>query len=340
MDMEFDALLIVGFGGPQGPDDVIPFLQNTVRGRAVPEERLLEVAQHYARYGGVSPINAQLRALAEAVSDRLKADGADLPVYLGNRNWHPYLADTVSQMREHGVNHALAFFTSPYSSYSSCRQYLDDIERARNQVGTGAPQISRLRHYFNHPGFIEPMADQVRSALGRIDVARRESAALVFTAHSIPTAMASGCDYQRQLEESCRLITELAWPGADWNLVWQSRSGSPRIPWLEPQIDDELRRLAVAGVRDVIVVPVGFISDHIEVLFDLDVEAAQVAAELGLTMVRCPTVGTAAGFVQMVQELVRERSDGAAPRWLGSLGPRPVPCAAGCCPADTASGPG
>src|ERR671917_702826 len=298
MNQNYDALLVVSFGGPEGMEDVMPFLANVLRGRDVPEARMREVAHHYELFGGVSPINEQNRRLIAALERELEERGPRLPVYWGNRNWHPMLADTLRRMRDDGVKNALAFVTSAYSSYSGCRQYREDIERAREAVGDGAPRVEKLRAFYNHPGFVRPNVENLRAALGQIPEGRRASERVAFTAHSIPSAMAAGCDYERQLLETSRLVAEGA-GAARWRLVFQSRSGPPTQPWLEPDICDHLRELKRAGARDVVVAPVGFISDHMEVLYDLDTEARQVSAELGLNFVRAGTVGTHPAFVSM-----------------------------------------
>jgi protoporphyrin/coproporphyrin ferrochelatase len=330
----YDAILIVSFGGPEGPDDVIPFLENVLRGRNVPRQRLLEVAEHYGHFGGVSPINAQNRALVSTLQNELKQHGPKLPVYLGNRNWHPFLADILRQMRDGGVRRALGFFTSAYSSYSGCRQYLENIAAAQREVGDKAPEVHKLRAYFNHPGFIEPMIEHVREALTEIpaDNNRSQFPHLVFTAHSIPTAMANNCRYESQLLDACQSVASGA-GCSKWRLVYQSRSGSPSQPWLEPDVNDYLRELATKNVRDVVVVPIGFISDHIEVLYDLDFEAKNTAQELGINMVRAGTVGVHPRFVQMIRELVVERITASPERTVvGKLGPSHV-CQADCCPS-------
>src|SRR5688572_17406898 len=272
---KYDAFLLVSFGGPESREDVLPFLENVLRGRNVPRERMLEVAEHYYHFDGVSPINAQNRALIEALRGEFAAAGVDLPIYWGNRNWHPLLPDTVGQMRDDGVRRALAFFTSAFSSYSGCRQYRENVTAAREAVGQGAPEIEKLRSFFNHPGFLEPMAEQVGQALGEIPADRREAAHIVFTAHSIPSTMAAGCRYEAQLHEASRLVAQTC-NHPRFDVVYQSRSGPPTQPWLGPDVGDHLRQLASQGVRDVVVVPIGFISDHMEVLFDLDYEAKHV----------------------------------------------------------------
>ena len=326
-----DAVLLVSFGGPEGPGDVIPFLENVLRGRNVPRERMLEVAEHYQHFGGVSPINEQNRALLVALVEELNRHGPQLPVYWGNRNWHPLLVDAVRQMAEDGVRRALALVTSAYSSYSSCRQYLENIEEARRQVGSSAPRIDKVRAFFNHPGFIEPMIERVQEALGEIPLERRGQAALVFTAHSIPTAMAETSRYVPQLREACRLVGE-ALGRDDWQLVYQSRSGPPTQPWLEPDIGDYLRRLKTRGTSDVVVAPIGFISDHLEVVYDLDTQPRAICEEIGLNFVRAGTVGTHPVFVAMLRELIAERVSGARKRWLGQMGPGQDECPEDCCP--------
>jgi ferrochelatase len=331
MNQPYDALLVVSFGGPEGMDDVMPFLANVLRGRNVPESRMREVAHHYALFGGVSPINGQNRRLIAALEQELESEGPRLPVYWGNRNWHPMLADTLRQMRDEGIRNALAFVTSAYSSYSGCRQYREDIERARAAVGEGAPQVEKLRAFYNHPGFVGPNVENLRAALGQIPEERRAAARVAFTAHSVPAAMAAGCDYERQLLETCRLTASGA-GAAHWRLVFQSRSGPPTQPWLEPDICDHLRALKGEGAEDVVVAPVGFISDHMEVLYDLDTEARQLSEEIGINMVRAATVGTHPEFVRMIRELIIERLDPAAPRRaLGTFAPSHDVCPVDCC---------
>jgi ferrochelatase len=326
----FDALLVVSFGGPEGIEDVMPFLANVLRGRNVPEARMREVAHHYELFGGISPINGQNRKLIAALEHELEKSGPRLPIYWGNRNWHPLLADTIRQMRDDGITNALAFVTSAYSSYSGCRQYREDIERARASVGEGAPRVEKLRAFFNHPGFVEPNAENLRAALGRIPLERRASARVAFTAHSIPAAMSAGCEYERQLLETCRLVAEGAGQ-ANWRLVFQSRSGPPTQPWLEPDICDHLRALKNEGATDVVVAPVGFISDHMEVLYDLDTEAQALANELGINMIRAATVGAHPKFIEMIRELILERVEDVPRRALGNFPVSHDVCAADCC---------
>jgi ferrochelatase len=330
-DTFFDALLVVAFGGPEGMADVMPFLENVTRGRNVPAERLEEVAHHYARFGGVSPINAQNRALIAALRVELDAHGIGLPIYLGNRNWHPLLADTLREMRDDGVRRALAFFTSGFSSYSSCRQYRENILAAQAEIGADAPEVARTRMFYNHPGFVRANAEHVADALAAVPDERRDAVHLAFTAHSIPLAMARQSRYESQLAEAARLVAE-AVGVSDHAVVYQSRSGSPRVPWLEPDVCDHIRARAGRGVRDVVVSPVGFVSDHMEVLFDLDVEAQEAAEEAGVALVRARTAGTHPAFVAMIRELVQERLDlGAERRALGRFGPSHDVCQPGCC---------
>jgi len=328
----YDAFLLVSFGGPEGPEDVMPFLENVTRGRRVPRERLLEVAEHYMSFGGKSPINEQCRQLIASLS-------LPLPIYWGNRNWTPYLADTVRQMAADGVRRALALATSAYRSYSSCRQYLEDIEQARAAV-PDAPVIDKIQRFYDHPRFIDTFAANAKSALATLPADLREEAHLVFTAHSIPVAMAEvagpgGHRYTAELTQASRLISErldglLGGCGGSsprgqaparhpWTLVYQSRSGPPAQPWLEPDVRDHLADLAKSGVQAVVVVPVGFVSDHMEVRHDLDAEAAEVAASLGLAYARAATPGTA--LAPMVEALVQAHLAGAAPE----------PCPDGCC---------
>lgn len=328
----YDAILILSFGGPEGHDDVMPFLERVTRGRGVPRERLEEVAHHYHLFGGVSPINEQNRALIQSLEDLLDAEGPALPVYWGNRNWHPLIEETMERMKVDGVQRALAFVTSAFSSYSACRQYREDITRAQASVGAGAPIVDKIRHFYNHPGFIEPQADKVRIAIGSIPEERRAAARLAFTAHSVPVAMASASDYEAQLQEACHLVAERTAPDARWDLVYQSRSGAPHVPWLEPDILDHLATLSAQEVTDVVVVPIGFVSDHLEVRFDLDVEAVAKAADLGINLVRAQTVGAHPAFVRMIRDLIRERIEGTEERLaLGRRGPSHDICAADCC---------
>jgi len=312
-------------------DDVIPFLENVLRGRNVPRERMLQVARHYELFDGVSPINGQNRLLIAALKEELRANGPHLPVYWGNRNWHPMLTDAVQTMANDGIRNALAFVTSAYSSYSSCRQYLEDIARAQDAVGPAAPRVDKLRAFYNHPGFIEANVENVRAALKQIPEERRANAEFVFTAHSIPLSMAENCEYEAQLHEAARLVAE-ACAQEKWKLVFQSRSGAPTQPWLGPDVCDYLRDAKAKKVNDVVIAPIGFVSDHMEIVYDLDSEARKVADEIGLNMVRAATAGTHPAFIKMIRELIQERIDPAtARRSVGASGPRHDVCAPGCC---------
>lgn len=337
-----DALLLLSFGGPERPEDVMPFLENVTRGRGVPRERLDEVAQHYLHFGGVSPINALNRELIAAIEAEFAARAVDLPVYFGNRNWHPMVEETVATMRADGIGHALVFPTSAWGGYSGCRQYDEDIERARAAVD-GAPELTKLRQYFDHPLLIDSFADAVRAAVADLPAEVRDRARLVFTAHSIPVVADGAAGppadgghlYSRQVGEAARLCAA-ATGFDDFDVVWQSRSGPPQVPWLEPDIVDHLEALSGKGVEAVVVCPVGFVSDHLEVVWDLDNEAAEKAAELGMAFARAATPGPDPRFARMVAELVGEHLDGNEPRRLGA-----VPgygctrngaiCAPGCC---------
>ena len=378
----YDALLLLSFGGPEKPDDVMPFLRLVTGGRGIPDERLAEVAEHYHHFGGRSPINEQNRRLLGAIRDDLAGAGIDIPVYWGNRNWHPFLTDTVRQMSDDGIRRVAVFATSAYSSYSGCRQYREDLAAAAATVaaevstpaqaspGTAVtksgsvPRFDKLRHYFNHPGFVEPVLDAVRDGFAALPSESRADAAIVFVTHSIPTAMNAGAgpagrayaEQHRALADEVvsRFAAEL---GRTPNnlLTFCSRSGPPSQPWLEPDVNDHLRDLAREGISAVVAVPFGFVSDHMEVIYDLDVEAAATAAELGLTFVRAGTVGLDPRFVAVPRELLLERAAteralvelaaGGAPGAAGWAGPtlsrRPAVagwpamhdvCPAGCCP--------
>jgi ferrochelatase len=330
--MAFDALVVVSFGGPEGPDEVRPFLDNVLRGRRVPPARVEQVAAQYQELGGVSPLNSHNRALVAALQRAFAEQGRALPVYWGNRNWHPLLADTVRAMRDDGIHRAAAFVTAAYSSYSSCRQYLEDIAAARATVGRDAPEILKLPPYFNHPGFIEPLADGLRAA-------RRSAgpdAPVLMTAHSIPTAMAATSDYEPQLRAAGELVARLAGdPAGAWSLVYQSRSGPPDQPWLAPDILDALAGLPPA-TRDVIVVPLGFVSDHMEVIYDLDRKASAAAEARGLHLIRSPTPASDPRFVAMVVDLLDAAETGRRAAALGCFTPRRGPCDGSCCPPPAA----
>lgn len=330
--MTYDALIVLSFGGPERPEDVMPFLENVTRGRGVPRERLLAVAEHYHQLGGASPLNAQVRALIAALELELREHGITLPIYWGNRNWHPLLGETVREMRDDGVRSALAIVTSAFGSYSGCRQYLEDIERARASVGEGAPRIDKLRLYFDHPGFVEAQLERAREALASLGE-EAERARLLFSAHSIPISMAQTSPYEVQLRAICELVTR-GLGRTSWELCWQSRSGAPEVPWLEPDVLTVISRMANEDRgRPVVLVPIGFTSDHVEVVWDLDREAKTRADEVGLTLVRAGTVGTHPRFVAGLRELVQETVAGAPKRMLTTLGAAHDPCAATCCPA-------
>ncbi len=367
----YDAVVVVSFGGPEGPDDVLPFMENVTRGRGIPTERLVQVSQHYNLFGGVSPINGQNRALIAALETEFSLHGVELPIYWGNRNWTPYLTDTMTQMKADGVRRALAFVTSAYSSYSGCRQYREDIIRARESIGDGAPIVDKIRVFYNHPGFLEPMVDGVLASLSKLytdgtppdaDGPQLRSASrpiggsnpnrqaglgtrathLAFTAHSIPMANADSSDYVVQLREASRLVAEAVFERTaeelPWELVFQSRSGAPGQPWLEPDICDHLSSLHADGAGAVLMVPIGFISDHMEVVYDLDTQARDKALELGLPLGRSATVGTDPRFVRMIRLLVQERMallNGDSPErlCLGDRGANHDVCPMDCCPA-------
>lgn len=325
---DYDAILVVSFGGPEAPEEVVPFLENVTRGRAIPKERLEQVGEHYFLFGGKSPINDQCRALISALEVALNDAGIDLPVYWGNRNWHPMLDDTIRQMADDGKQKVLAFVTSATSSYSGCRQYRENIAAACESVDH-APEIHKIRQFYDHPGFIEPMVDNVMRELIVAPQAR-----LVFTAHSIPNSMADTSDYEVQLREASRLVAEGVGV-SDFDLVWQSRSGPPHVPWLEPDINDHLEALSAAGTNAVIMVPIGFVSDHMEVMYDLDTEAMATAERLKMTLLRAATVGTDPRFIAGIIELIEERRSAGPVKALGDLAVRPDFCAVDCCPAPS-----
>ncbi|PPK98381.1 ferrochelatase [Kineococcus xinjiangensis] len=343
----YDALLLLSFGGPEGPDDVMPFLENVTRGRGIPRQRLEEVAEHYLHFGGRSPINDQNRALLAALGAELRSRGLDVPLVWGNRNWAPYLTDALREVHEGGARRVLAVLTSAYSSYSSCRQYREDLARSVAELAAEgrALAVDKLRHYFNHPAFVDTNARAVLAALEGLDEGVRASARLVFVTHSVPDAMndvsgPEGGAYVRQhLDVAAAVAARVAEStGREhaWDLVYCSRSGPPSQPWLEPDVNDHLRELAGQGAAAVVLAPVGFVSDHMEVVFDLDTEALETAAELGLPCARAATVGTDAHFVAGLVDLVEERAAlarGGSPAKpaAGSLGPSHEVCPVGCC---------
>ena len=347
--MNYDAILVVSFGGPESKEEVLPFLENVLRGRNVPRERLLTVAEHYYHFEGKSPINQQTRELIAALQAELKQNGPDLPIYWGNRNWHPLLPDTLRKMKQDGIQHALGFVTSAYSSYSGCRQYRENIALAQSEVGPEAPKVDKLRPFFNHPLFIEATVERVRDALHAVPPEARENVQIVYLAHSIPVSMANTSDYVQQLEEVRRLVSQAlghqnnALNDAYKNdaLVYQSRSGSPGQPWLGPDILEYLRQVKADNLASTVVLaPISFISDHMEVLYDLDIEARHLCDSLALPMTRAKTVGIHPKFIAMIRELILERIDPESERRaVGSLGARPDVCAENCCPAAQRPGP-
>lgn len=333
MQNKYDAILIVSFGGPEGMQDVMPFLENVTRGRNIPRERLLSVAHHYELFDGISPINEQNRQLISALEKLLAQEGPHLKVYWGNRNWHPLLPDTLQTMKNDGVNKAIAFVTAAYSSFSSCRQYLEDIESARLAIGQGAPEIDKVRAFYNHPAFIEVNAENLKNALEQIPQSRRENCPIAFTAHSIPESMANNCLYATQLQETCTLVASSLGQN-NWNLVYQSKSGAPGQRWLEPDICDHIKELSKKQIRDLIVLPLGFISDHMEVIYDLDHEAKILCEELGINFVRATTAGTNPKFIEMIRALILEKIDPEFPQpYLGTMGPAEASCQTDCCPS-------
>lgn len=340
--MNYDALLLVSFGGPESASDVLPFLRNVTRGRGVPEERLTEVAEHYYHFGGVSPINEWCRSFIDALRGEFAAHRVNLPIYWGNRNWPPMLVEAVQQMAGDGVKRALAFTTSAYGSYSSCRQYLEDLSAARAAVGGAAPVIDKVRHFFDHPGFVQPFADKLKIAASSIT--DPSSARILFTAHSIPVSMndVSGPEHARyhdQVAETAALVRAAAGLDLPFDVVWQSKSGPADSVWLGPDINDHLKAIAAEGVSSVVVSPIGFLSDHMEVMWDLDIEARQTAAELGLSYYRAGTPGLDPRTITMVRELAAERTEGAPVKRLGKL-PLWNPNDDGCCPARRPAGLG
>jgi ferrochelatase len=313
----FDALLVVSFGGPEKREDVLPFLENVLRGKNVPRERMLEVAEHYYHFGGRSPINDQNKQLIAALEQEFKNHGVKLPIYWGNRNWHPLLPDTLKQMQADGVRHAAALTTSAFGSYSGCRQYREDIARAQQASGTEEMVIAKLPNFCDREEFVEAMTDRVREAMAMLPNAEQ----LIFTAHSVPMSMADESPYVRQLKEASERVAA-ACGMSNWNLVYQSRSGPPSQPWLEPDVCEYLREQHAAGVRNVIICPIGFMSDHMEVLYDLDTEALAVCAELGMKMVRAGTAGTHPKLISMIRDMVLN----------AAASPVLSYCEPGCCP--------
>jgi protoporphyrin/coproporphyrin ferrochelatase len=323
--MEFDAVLLLSFGGPEGPEQVRPFLENVTRGRGVPPERLDEVAEHYLHFGGVSPINGINRALIAALRDELGDRGSDLPIYFGNRNWEPYVEDAVATMRDDGIGRAAVFATSAWGGYSGCTQYVEDIARARRAAGDRAPELVKLRQFFDHPLLVEMFADAIAAAAQTLPEELRDGARLVFTAHSIPIAadQRHGPNlYSRQVAYATRLVAAAA-GYADYDQVWQSRSGPAQIPWLDPDVSDHLTTLAERGTKAVIVCPIGFVADHLEVVWDLDYELRQQAEQAGIAFARASTPNADRRFARLAADLIDELRHGREPARV--VGPDPVP---------------
>ena len=334
MSVDYDALLFVSFGGPEGPDDVIPFLENVLRGKNVPRERLLEVAEHYNHFGGVSPINDQCRKLIAALDGELSANGINLPIKWGNRNWAPMLSDTVADLKATGAKRVLAFVTSGFSCYSGCRQYREDIYRAQDAADANDIEVHKIRVFYNHPDFVAVNAENVKAAIDQLADEDPGSVHVAFTAHSIPSSMATTSDYEKQLSESCRLVAEqLGIDDTNWKLVYQSRSGRPQDPWLEPDICDYIETLKADGINKLVVSPIGFLSDHMEVMYDLDDEARTRCHELGIQMARACTPGTHPRFVSMIRKLIQERMEQVTPECVGKFAANHDVCPQDCCPA-------
>lgn len=330
----YDAILVLSFGGPEKREDVIPFLENVLQGKPVPRERLLEVAEHYYHFGGISPINDQCRQLIAALRSELDAHCIHLPIYWGNRNWEPLLTDTVIRMKRDGVQRAITYVTSGFSCYSGCRQYRENIAAALEQPEANGLQIDKLRVFYNHPDFIDVLAEQIGKSLAEFPGDVRHTVQITFTAHSIPMSMARTSDYEKQLKESCRLVAEkLQLPASQWKLVYQSRSGRPEDPWLEPDILDHLRELTASGVSRVVISPIGFLSDHMEVLYDLDEEASRFCDQHGIRMVRAGTPGSHPKFISMIRKLIQERVQGAARECIGCFETNHDVCPVDCCPS-------
>jgi len=330
----YDAILVLSFGGPEKPDDVIPFLENVLRGKPVPRERLLEVAEHYYHFGGISPINEQCRDLIKLLRTELDAHQISLPIYWGNRNWEPFLNDTMLQMKRDGVQRAITYVTSGFSCYSGCRQYRENIAAALQQPEMTGLHVDKLRVFYNHPDFIHVLSEQVGLALQKFPESERNNVQIAFTAHSIPISMARTSDYEKQLRESCRLVAEsLHLPPSQWRLVYQSRSGRPEDPWLEPDILDYLQELKDRGDTSVVISPVGFLSDHMEVLYDLDDAAKHACEERGITMHRAGTPGSHPRFIGMIRKLIQERLSGCDKECTGLFPANHDVCPVDCCPA-------
>ncbi|QGU07441.1 Ferrochelatase [Corynebacterium occultum] len=342
----YDALLLLSFGGPEGEEEVVPFLENVTRGRGIPRERLKQVGEHYFHFGGVSPLNRLNREIIDNLQTELADRGHQLPVYFGNRNWHPMAEDTAAQMSRNGVRNALVFATSAWAGYSACLQYSEDIRRMREYLGEAELaeiNFTKLRQFYDHPLFIETMARHVRAAFDTLPEDRRADARLIFTAHSVPDAAddaaggpGNGNLYSRQVMEASRLVAEAA-DVDTWDQAWNSRSGNPATPWLEPDVVDHLQQIhRDEGVTAMVVCPIGFISDHMEVIWDLDSELADAAKELGVDFARVDTAGATPEFSRMVVDIIEELLRDAPPARLGThtlsgCTVNGAPCAPGCC---------
>ena len=332
----FDSLLLLSFGGPENSDDVMPFLRNVTAGRGVPDERLAVVAEQYELFGGKSPINELNQQLLYALNEELANRGHEMATFWGNRNWHPFVTDTIADLKSLGHTSTVCLVTSAFSSYSGCRQYHEDLDRARNEV-PGAPNIERVRVYWDHPDFLGTAAELL--AESRDAAGLSSETPVLHSAHSLPLSMAANCDYQQQLNEAASIVNELAGMRGPYEVVFQSRSGPPSVPWLTPDIDQRIHELAEQGTQELLVHPLGFVADHMEVLFDLDTQSAAAAKEAGVKMVRTPTVGTHPRFVSMLVDLVEEAAGLRADRpSLSKSGPRPDKCNSQCCPAPTRPG--
>ena len=332
----FDSLLLLSFGGPENSDDVMPFLRNVTAGRGVPDERLAVVAEQYELFGGKSPINELNQQLLSALDEELVSRGHEMATFWGNRNWHPFVTDTIADLKSLGHTSTVCLVTSAFSSYSGCRQYHEDLDRARNEV-PGAPNIERVRVYWDHPDFLGTAAELL--AESRDAAGLSSETPVLHSAHSLPLSMAANCDYQQQLNEAASIVNELAGMRGPYEVVFQSRSGPPSVPWLTPDIDQRIHELAEQGTQELLVHPLGFVADHMEVLFDLDTQSAAAAKEAGVKMVRTPTVGTHPRFVSMLVDLVEEAAGLRADRpSLSKSGPRPDKCNSQCCPAPIRPG--
>ena len=335
MDKTYDALFLVSFGGPESLDEVKPFLERITEGKNIPANRLEEVTQRYETVGGVSPLNANMRNIKEKLETEIKSRDIDIPIFIGYRNVEPLIIRTVNEMKESGVSRCLAWLSSPYSSYSSCRQYTENIENACSQIDN-APQIDQIRRHHDHPGLIEPAADCLRSAIEEIPNALRDETVLLFSAHSLPQSMAETCRYESEINEAASLVANKVDPNKRLRreVVWQSRSGPPHIPWLEPDINDKLDQLASEGVKAVVVSPIGFPIENFEILWDLDFEASNKAASLGMSFSRADSVENDSRFISMIADLLCERIDKPtfSSSALGSLNISPKKCEKDCCP--------